>query len=76
MLFAKSAENRNRTKEIGIHILPALFIEETIRENMCLKKRRQLLNNGILPAQLKVCNFDLYVDDVKVRLDDQKPEKE
>ena len=74
MVLAKSAENRKRMKNIGIHILPALSIEETIRENRCLKKRRESLNNGVTPAQLEIRNFELYMHDVKVQLDDQTPE--
>ena len=76
MVLAKSAENRKRMKNIGIHILPALSIEETIQENRHLKKRRESLNNGVTPAQLKVRYFKLCMHDVKVQLDDQTPKKE
>ena len=60
IVLAKSAENRKRMKEMGIHILPALSAEDAKRENMCLKKRRELLNNGITPSQLKIRNFELF----------------
>ena len=56
MVLAKSAENRNRMKEFANRILPPLSIEETRQEKVCVKKRRDLLNNGVTTAQLKVRN--------------------
>ena len=67
-VLAKSAENRKRMKEMGIHILPALSAEDAKRENMCLKKRRELLNNGITASQLKIRNIELFQDGVVVHL--------
>ena len=75
IVLAKSAENRQRMKEMGIHILPALSAEDAKRENMCLKKRRELLNNGIFPSQLKIRNFELFQDGVLVPLSEDQPEQ-
>ena len=66
IVLAKSAENRKRMKGMGIHILPTLSAEDAKRENMCLKKWRELLNNGITPWQLKIRNFELFQDGVLV----------
>ena len=71
IVLAKSSENRARMKEMGIHILPALTAEDAKRENLCLKKRRELLNNSVLPSKLKVRNFELFLDDVKVNVEEQ-----
>ena len=62
IVLAKTAENRKRMKEMGTHNLHALSAEDAKRENMCLKKRRELLNNGITPTQLKIRNFELFKD--------------
>ena len=56
-------------KEMGIHILPALSAEDAKREKLCLKKRRELLNNGLLPSQLKVRIFELFIEDEKNELE-------
>ena len=76
IVLAKSAEDRTRIKEVGIHILPALSAEHAKRENMCLKKRRELLNNGITPSQLKIRNFELFQDGVLVPLGEEQPEQD
>ena len=75
-VLAKSAENRKRIKEMGIHILPPLSVEDAKRENMCLKKQRELLNNGITPSQLKIRNFELFQEGVLVPLSEKQPEQD
>ena len=74
IVLAKSAENRKRMKEMGIHILPALSAEDAKRENMCLKKRRE--NNGITPSQHKMRNFELSQDGFPVPLSEEQPEQD
>ena len=74
ILLAKIAENRKRMKEMGIHILPALSAEDAKRENMCLRKLRELLNNGITPSQPKLRNFELFQDGVLVPLSKEQPD--
>ena len=76
IVLAKSAEKRERMKEMGIHILPALSAEDAMRENMCLKKRRELLNNGSTPSQLKIRIFELFQDGVLVPLSEEPPEQD
>ena len=47
-----------------------------MRETMCLKKRRELLNNGITPSQLEIWNFELLQDGVLVHLSEEQPEQD
>ena len=75
-VLAKSAENRKRMKEMVIHILLALSAEDAKRGKMCLKKRRELLNNGITPSQLKIRNFELFQDGVLVHLSEEQLEQD
>ena len=60
IVLAKSAEKRKLLSESGIYILPALSIEDAKKENLCLKKRRQLHNHGELSENLKIRNFELF----------------
>ena len=76
IVLAKSAENRKRMKEMGMNILPALSAEDAKREKMCSKKRRELLNNGITPSQLKIRSFELFRDGVFVPLSEEQPEQD
>ena len=57
-------------KEMGIHFLLALSAEDAKRKTLCLIKRQELLNNGIPPSELKVRNFELFMNDKNVELED------
>ena len=51
-------------------ILPALSKEDAIKENLCLKKRRELLEENFPRDKLKIRNFELFNDGKKVDLGD------
>ena len=48
--------------------MPMLSREDALKENLCLKKRGELINNGITPDKLKIRNFELFNDGKKVVL--------
>ena len=52
--------------------MPMLSIEDVQKENLCLKKRKELIDNGVLPENLKKWNFELFNDGKKVLLNDEK----
>ena len=76
IVLAKGPEIRKRMKEMGIHILPTLSAVDARRENMCLKKRRELLNNGITPSHFKIRNFELFQGGVLLPLSEEQPEQD
>ena len=65
-IFAKSIEKRTELKNKNVYILPALTREEAFKENACLNKRRELIETGVARSALKIKNFELYQDDVKI----------
>ena len=68
-MLAKNAELRARLSGRGIYILPAFTKEESMKENLCLKKRRELLEAGTPTSTLKTYNFEFFKDDQKVELE-------
>ena len=69
LIMAKSVENREFLTEESIDFLPALSKAEVIKENQVLKKRRELLHEGIPREKLKIRNFELFNDGKKVAMD-------
>ena len=57
---------------MGFFILPALSYEDSKKENLCLQKRRELINANVPPSSLKIRNFQLFKDDVLVNIDAKK----
>ena len=60
IVLAKSAENGKRMKEMGIHILPALSAEDAKRENMFLKKRREIWTTVSLHRNSKYGTLNFF----------------
>ena len=71
LVLAKSFEKRTELKDENIFLMPMLSREDALKENLCLKKRRELINNGISPDKLKIRNFELFNDGKKVLLIDE-----
>ena len=71
LVLAKSFEKRTELKDENIFLMPMLSREDALKENLCLKKRRELINNGIPPDKLKIRNFELFNDGKKVLLIDE-----
>ena len=71
LVLAKSFEKRTELKEQKIFLMPMLSKEDAQKENLCLKKRRELINNGVLPEKLKIRNLELFNDGKKVPLTEE-----
>ena len=69
LVLAKSREKREQLVEKEVYLLPALTKESAIKENEILKKRRQLLDEGVPRKKLKIRNLELFNDGVKVTID-------
>lgn len=65
-VLAKSRQQWSTLAEEGIFILPALSKEESDKENQCLKLRREYINNGTPKENIKIKNFELFVNGAKV----------
>ena len=70
MVLAKAHKKRTALTEKGVFILPALSKEDAIKENLCLKKRRELLEENVPRDKLKIRNLELFNDGKKVDLGD------
>ena len=70
LVLAKAHEKRKALTEKGVFILPALSKEDAINENLCLKKRRELIEENVPRDKLKIRNLELFNDGKKVDLGD------
>ena len=55
-------------KEINIFLSRALCKKNSIKENLCLKRRREMLEEGVPREKLKIRNLELFHDRAKVQL--------
>ena len=55
----------------NVYILPASSNEDAIKENQILKRRRELLDEGIPREKLKIRNLELFNDGVKIKFADR-----
>lgn len=70
LILAKSHEYRDKLTEKNLYILPALTKEDAIRENQVLKRRRELLEEGVPREKLKIRNLQLFNDGKLVATDE------
>ena len=73
LVLAKSVERRNELKSQNVFISQALSKDEAIKESLCLEKRRELLEEGVPREKLKIRNFELFNNEVKVELETGAP---
>ena len=73
LVLAKSVERRNELKLQNVFISQALSKDEAIKESLCLKKRRELLEEGVPREKLTIRNFELFNNEVKVELETGAP---
>lgn len=74
LVMAKSAEQRAKLKDMNLFISRALSKEDSIKENLCLNRRKELIEIGKVPRdKLKIKNFELWNDGVKVNLAETLP---
>ena len=65
LFLAKSFEKRDELRDEEIYLLPALSKEDARKENLCLKRRRELLDEGVPKEKIKIKNFELFNDGKK-----------
>ena len=70
LVLAKASDRRHDLMDKGTFVLLALSKGDSRNENLCLKKRRQLLERNVLREKLKIRNLELYNDGLKVALED------
>ena len=64
-MLAKSFEKRDELRDEEIYLLPALTKEDARKENLCIKRRRELLEEGVPQEKIKTRNFELFNDGKK-----------
>ena len=67
-IFAKSIEKRTELMNNNFYILSALTREEALKENACLKKRREFIETAVARSALKIRNFKLFQDDIRIEI--------
>ena len=55
-------------KKMKIFLSCALSKEDSIKENLCLKRRREMLEEGVAWEKLKIRNLEIFHDGAKVQL--------
>ena len=70
-MLAKSFEKRTELKDENVFLMPMLSRKDALKENLCLKMRRELINNNIPTDKLKIRNFELFNDGKEVLLIDE-----
>ena len=69
LVFAKSREKRSELSDKNLFLMPALTADESRKENLCLKKRRELLDEGVEKFLLKIRNFKLFKGNQEIPLE-------
>ena len=73
LVLAKSLEKRTQLSERKVFLSPALTKEDAAKENQILKKRRELITEGVPKEKLRIRNLELFNDNVKVELNESGP---
>ena len=68
LVIAKSTEKRDEMKEMNIFLSRALSKEDSIQENLCLKRCREMREEGAPHEILKIRHLELFHDGAKVQL--------
>ena len=77
LVIAKSTEKRDEMKEMNIFLSRALSEEDSIKDNLCLKRRREMLEEGVPLKKPKIRNLELFHDGAKVQSNQtSQPEQE
>ena len=65
LVLAKSFEKRDELRDEEIYLLSALSKEDARKENLCLKRQRELLDEGVPKEKIKIRNVELFNDGKK-----------
>ena len=69
-VIAKNMDWRPEWKDMNVFVSRDLSIEDYLKENICPKSRKELIEQGVKKAKLKKKNFKLYNDAIEVPLND------
>ena len=75
LVLAKAKEKREALSEKGIYLSPTISKDDAIKENFKMKKRRDLLNERVAREKLKMRNFELFNDEIKVDINSEPDAK-
>ena len=65
LVLARSFGKRDELRDEEIYLMPALSKEDARKENLCLKRRRELLDERVPKEKIKIRNFELFNDGKK-----------
>ena len=68
LVLDKSVERRPELKDMKVFVSRALSIEDSRKENICLKRRKEHLEQVVEREKLKIRNFTLHNDRIEVPL--------
>ena len=68
-MLAKSFEKRDELRDEEIYLLLALSKKDARKENLCLTRRRELLDERVPKEKIKIKNFELFNDGKKEMID-------
>ena len=70
LVMNKIAERQPELKDMKVFVSRALSIEDSRKENICLKRRKEHLEQVVERDQLKIRNLTLHNDRIEVPLND------
>ena len=70
-MFAKSREKRSELSDKKLFLMPTLTADESRKENFWLKKKRELLDEGVEKSLLKIRNFKLFKGNPEIPLEEK-----
>ena len=70
LVLAEAFERRHYLQDKGIFTLSTLSNDDSLKVNLCLKKRCQILVQNVLRQKLKTPNLEFYNDEIKVAIED------
>ena len=68
LLLARGVEKQEMLIQQNVFLLPVLSNDNSYKENMCMEKRRKLMDAGVTKDKLKIRNLKFVFDCVKVEL--------
>ena len=69
-ILAKAREKWKLLSDLAFYVLPSLNKAESEKQNMCLKKRREMIENGTPATELKIRNSELLHNGTKIDVEE------
>ena len=68
LVRVKSLQRQQELKDLNVFVSRTLSIKDSCNKNICLKKRKELIEQGVERDKLKIRNFTKYNDGIEVPL--------